>query len=438
MTITGTRFTGATAVDFGTTAATGVTVNSATSISATSPAGTGTVDVTVTTPAGTSAASSADHFTYVTPAPTVSPVSPNTGSTTGGTAVTISGTGLTGATAVHFGATAATGVVVNSATSISATSPAGTGTVDVTVTTPGGTSATHSADHFTYTVPVPTLIQTAAGRGSNATQGSTVAIPVSLGAACSAGDTLVAMVTVGQQPSAGGEVSAVPSGWQRLYEHSPTDDSPYQGWFALSNCTGTSSVTFSITSVGNTSGTSGSVVVGEYSNLPDPVATDFAVNDGSSTAETAWSLPGEQPSASGELVLTALSFYGSSGASSTPTGWASAGSEPSSMPAFVYDRLSSSSTPSASFNWTPSSAFEVTMLALQAGTTVENVVQESQQGFSAQSSWPVALPQGVHSTHALDCHRRYQSTRSIGHRGHGGRGDLAKGREFITNRQRDV
>ena len=64
VTITGTGFTGATAVDFGTTPATNFTVVSATSITADSPAGTGSVDVTVTTPGGTSATSSADQFTY--------------------------------------------------------------------------------------------------------------------------------------------------------------------------------------------------------------------------------------------------------------------------------------------------------------------------------------------------------------------------------------
>ena len=63
MTITGTGFTGATAVDFGTTPATSFTVVSDTTITADSPAGTGTVDVTVTTPGGTSATSSADQFT---------------------------------------------------------------------------------------------------------------------------------------------------------------------------------------------------------------------------------------------------------------------------------------------------------------------------------------------------------------------------------------
>jgi hypothetical protein len=68
VTITGTNLTGATVVDFGANAATGVTVVSSTSITATSPAGTaGVANVTVTTPGGTSAISAADDFTYVTP-----------------------------------------------------------------------------------------------------------------------------------------------------------------------------------------------------------------------------------------------------------------------------------------------------------------------------------------------------------------------------------
>jgi len=65
--VTGTGFTGATAVHFGATLATGLAVASDTRIYATSPAGTaGTVDVTVTTGGGTSAAVAADQFSYDT------------------------------------------------------------------------------------------------------------------------------------------------------------------------------------------------------------------------------------------------------------------------------------------------------------------------------------------------------------------------------------
>ena len=71
VTITGTGFTGATSVDFGTKPATGVTVVNSTTITADSPAGSGAVDVTVVTPGGSSATSPADRFTYVGTSPTV-------------------------------------------------------------------------------------------------------------------------------------------------------------------------------------------------------------------------------------------------------------------------------------------------------------------------------------------------------------------------------
>jgi spore coat protein U-like protein len=115
VTITGTSFSGATAVSFGSNAAASFTVNSATQITATSPAGVGTVDVTVTTAGGTSAISSGDRFTYGS-APTVTNVNPNTGPTSGGTSVTITGTNFSGATAVSFGSNAAASFTVNSAT----------------------------------------------------------------------------------------------------------------------------------------------------------------------------------------------------------------------------------------------------------------------------------------------------------------------------------
>ncbi len=64
MAITGVQLTGATAVDFGSTAASSFTVNSSTSITAVAPAGSGAVDVTVTGPAGISVTSSQDRFSY--------------------------------------------------------------------------------------------------------------------------------------------------------------------------------------------------------------------------------------------------------------------------------------------------------------------------------------------------------------------------------------
>jgi hypothetical protein len=67
VTVTGSGFTNATVVHFGTMTATSLTVVSDTQLTVPSPTPTtpGTVDVTVTTPAGTSATSAADQFTYI-------------------------------------------------------------------------------------------------------------------------------------------------------------------------------------------------------------------------------------------------------------------------------------------------------------------------------------------------------------------------------------
>ena len=124
VTITGTNFTGATAVTFGSTPAKSFKVESPTAIAAQSPAGTGKVHVTVTTPEGTSKESSADEFTYLV-APTVEKVVPTQGPEAGGTTVTITGTHFTGATAVKFGSTLAKSFEVVSATTIKAESPVG-------------------------------------------------------------------------------------------------------------------------------------------------------------------------------------------------------------------------------------------------------------------------------------------------------------------------
>jgi len=167
--VTGTGFTTANNVKFGTTAnATGaMTVDSDTQITVTSPAhAAGLIDITVTTPGGTSATGAADRFTFVAP-PAVTLVSPTVGTTAGGTTVVVTGSGFTGANNVKFGLTAnATGqMTVNSDTQITVTSPpGGAGTIDITVTTPIGTSPTLAADQFTYAVlPAVTLVSPKTG-----------------------------------------------------------------------------------------------------------------------------------------------------------------------------------------------------------------------------------------------------------------------------------
>lgn len=115
--------------------------------------------------------------------PAVTAVSPADGPVTGGTTVTITGSGFTGTTSVSFGGVPASSFTVDSAISITAISPAhDAGTVDVTVTTPGGTSATGSADQFTYTSPLittGTISGTVKDSNNNLVSGATVSLTVS-------------------------------------------------------------------------------------------------------------------------------------------------------------------------------------------------------------------------------------------------------------------
>lgn len=159
VTVTGSGFTGATAVSFGAVADPKPTVSSDIQLTAISPpvSTPGTVDVTVTTAAGTSASSPADQFTYEQPpaAPVVTGIHPTSGRLAGQNLVIVAGSGFTGATAVSFGTAPALHFVVPGDTRLAAYSPPGdtAGPVDVTVTTPAGTSATSPADQFTYIAP---------------------------------------------------------------------------------------------------------------------------------------------------------------------------------------------------------------------------------------------------------------------------------------------
>ena len=113
----------------------------------------------------------------------------------GGTAVTITGTGLGGVTAVSFGENAATNVSVNaSGTTITATIPAGTGTVKVTVTTPYGPSA---AFDYTYTPkPAITTISPSSGPVAGGTAVTITGTGFATGNQVKFGDTAATNITV--------------------------------------------------------------------------------------------------------------------------------------------------------------------------------------------------------------------------------------------------
>ena len=167
--VLGSTLTGATAVNFGTTAATGMTVDSDTQISCVAPAGTGVVTVSVVTPTGSTPATPSSQFTYTTSGIVVTGLNPSEGLETGGTAVVISGSGFTGATQVLFGGFAATGFTVDNASQVTAVSPAGTGTVDVLVATPAGTSAVSPAARFRYVAPGGGVATGGTGTGTGTT-----------------------------------------------------------------------------------------------------------------------------------------------------------------------------------------------------------------------------------------------------------------------------
>jgi len=109
--------------------------------------------------------------------PTVTGVSPNSGSTLGGTPVVITGTNFSGTPAVTFGGIAATSVVVSSATQITAVTPAhAAGLVDVIV---GAATGTGLFTFTTGTAPtVTTQAVTAIGTTTATGNGNVTALGV--------------------------------------------------------------------------------------------------------------------------------------------------------------------------------------------------------------------------------------------------------------------
>jgi len=137
--VTGTNFTGATAVGCGDTAVASFTVNSSTQITAVLGNG-DTGNIEVVTPGGTATSSAIFTFLYK---PVINAFSPIT--TASGSSVVILGQYFTGTTAVSFGGTPATSFSIDSDYQITAIVASGS-SGSVNVTSPGGTS---SLDGFT-------------------------------------------------------------------------------------------------------------------------------------------------------------------------------------------------------------------------------------------------------------------------------------------------
>jgi acid phosphatase len=123
-----------------------------------------------THPGAAATATNMSEFFTTTPntAPLISSVSPTSGPASGGTTVTISGTGFAVGATVSFGGTAATNVNVVGSTTITAVTPAhASGAVNVVVTNPGGQNATSTNGYSYATAPAPTV------SGVNPTSGPT-------------------------------------------------------------------------------------------------------------------------------------------------------------------------------------------------------------------------------------------------------------------------
>lgn len=167
ITITGTGFAAGAAVNIGGAAATAVIVVSGTQITATTPAGAPGAAVVTITNADTQSATLNGGFSFQFPAPTVASILPVSGTSAGGTAITITGTGFRAGATASIGGAAATAVVVVNATTITATTPAHlVGAASVAVTNSDAQSATLTNGYTYNAAPAPTVTAVAPGSGS--------------------------------------------------------------------------------------------------------------------------------------------------------------------------------------------------------------------------------------------------------------------------------
>jgi len=185
VTITGTAFTGATAVSFNGVASAFIEGPAGT-LTTTVPAGATTGPITVTTPSSGPLVTT----TRFTVTPGITSFAPATGPV--GTGVTITGTSFTGVTAVKFGGTAANFTVSNSGT-VTTTVPFGAATGAITVTTLDGTAT--SAGNFTVTPGGPPFGLGSTPSSQTVSAGASTNYTVTISRSAGFGDNLTFSVT---------------------------------------------------------------------------------------------------------------------------------------------------------------------------------------------------------------------------------------------------
>jgi hypothetical protein len=167
VTLEGSGFREGAGVLVGGSPATNVTVESSTRLTATTPAhAAGVVDVIVRN-SDNQSGTLMGGYTYVSPAaPSVTAISPGSGPSTGGTLVTITGTGFVNGSQVKVGGVAATSVTYVSATQLTAVTGAhAAGPVNVDVTNPDGSAGTLTGGYTYEPDPAPALTGITPGRG---------------------------------------------------------------------------------------------------------------------------------------------------------------------------------------------------------------------------------------------------------------------------------
>ncbi len=133
-------------------------------LSSGSSEGVKTVAVEFQNGAGAVSAPATATIYLVTSPPAISSVSPDAGSTSGGTAVTIKGAHFAPGSTVKFGSTVATTVTFVSGSRLNVVAPAhSAGTVRIEVITPAGTSSATNSDLYAYGAPTVTSISPNSG-----------------------------------------------------------------------------------------------------------------------------------------------------------------------------------------------------------------------------------------------------------------------------------